>query len=100
MLNFENLFGRPPQFYKLVEDGYLIAIGTGPGGEEITADEYAEIAAIIAAPPTAPHGYDYRLTDALEWEPYELPPEPDPEGQPVDDPAEALALLLGGDGNG
>ena len=93
MLNFDNLFGRPPRFYKLVEDGYLIAIGTGPGGEEITADEYAEIAAIIAAPPTAPHGYDYRLTDALEWEQYELPPAPDPMDE-VLSPEETAAKIL------
>lgn len=42
-------------------------------GEEITADEYQRILAIIANRPTAPEGYGYRLTEALEWELYELP---------------------------
>lgn len=41
-------------------------------GKEITAEEYDNIIEIIHNKPTAPNGYDYRLTDGLEWELYEL----------------------------
>lgn len=88
------------RYFKLVSNGYIISIGTGDGGEEITAEEYDEINAIIADKPTLPEGYGYRLTAALEWEQYELPPAPDPETQPANDAAELLELLLGGEDNG
>lgn len=44
-------------------------------GVEITEPEYNEIQSLIKNRPTAPDGYAYRLTDALEWELYELPTE-------------------------
>ena len=93
-------FFSAKRHYKIVENGELVSIGIGGGGEEITEAEYAEIEAVIAAKPEPPNGYDYRLTAALEWEQYELPPAPDPETLPVDDPLEALELLLGGGANG
>ena len=82
--------------YKRVEDGYLILIGEGSGGTEITAAEYDRLAALIAAKPAAPEGWDYRLTAGLEWELCELPPVPgeDPEDEPLD-PARALELICG-----
>lgn len=42
-------------------------------GEKITETEYDNILQIIRSKPTAPDGYDYRLTEDLEWELYELP---------------------------
>lgn len=61
--------------------------------EEITETEYSRIRGIIRNKPTAPDGYGYHLTDALEWELYEVPVE-------VEDPelteAEVLEILLGG----
>ncbi len=64
-------------------------------GEKITEAEYSEILSTLRKPPAAPEGYGYRLTEALEWERYELPAEdPDPEltGE------EALSMILGGNG--
>lgn len=62
-------------------------------GEEITQERYDEIRAMIANKPVAPDGYGYRLTDGLEWELYELPPEdPDPDLTAE----EALDTILGG----
>lgn len=54
--------------YKEAADGYIAGIGTGFGGTEITQEEYNCILAAIQTRPEPPEGYDYRLTDALEWE--------------------------------
>lgn len=58
-------------------------------GSEISAEMYAEIRAILDDMPTAPQGYFYILTENLEWELREAPPdEPDAE--------EILSILTGG----
>lgn len=61
--------------YKYINDGYIIGVGSGAGaGEPITEDEYNKILDKINNRPTAPEGFTYRLTTALEWELAELPP--------------------------
>lgn len=68
--------------YKIVDNGYLVAVGRGPGGTEITAEEYASFMEIIRSRPTPPEGFDYRLNEDLIWELLEpLPVEP---VEPVD----------------
>ena len=60
---------------KYINDNYIVGVGTGAGtGSEITEDEYNEILDKINNRPTAPEGFTYRLTTALEWELVELPP--------------------------
>lgn len=81
--------------YKEIENGYISRIGVGFDGIEITAEEYERIKKAISASPTSPEGYDYRLTESLEWELYELPPI-DPVEEEISD-SEALAIILGGD---
>ena len=67
------------RFYKTVSDGYLVSVGTGAGGEEITKQEYADILTAIRNKPTPRYGHDYRLKTDLTLEEYELPPvEPEP----------------------
>ena len=80
------------RYYKMIDNGYLVQIGTGYGGEEITAEEYHAIAEVISAVPTAPDGYSYRLKADLTWELYELPAV---EEELTAD--EALAIILGGE---
>lgn len=41
-------------------------------GVEITEKKYHEIFDIIKNKPIPPEGYDYKLSDALEWEAYEV----------------------------
>lgn len=41
-------------------------------GKKITKSQYDEILTILRNIPAAPDGYGYRLTEALEWELYEL----------------------------
>ena len=60
-------------FYKYIDDEFIIGVGTGSGGEEITEQEYSTILDKINNRPEAPEGYSYRLTTAMEWELCETP---------------------------
>lgn len=62
-------------------------------GKEITEAEYNEILSMLRNRPIAPDGFAYRLTENLEWELYELPPE-DPDPELTD--AEAIEIIMGG----
>lgn len=78
---------------KVIENGFITAIGTGIVGTEITESEYSTIMQKIRSKPTDPEGYQYKLrADNLEWELVELPPVEDPE-LTAD---EALGIILGG----
>lgn len=71
--------------YKTVSGGYLVSIGIGINGEEITNKEYCEILSIIRNKPKAREGFGFRLKTDLTWEEYALPPiEPNP---PTDEEA-------------
>lgn len=81
------------KFYKIISDGYILAVGTDIGGTEITAAEYDEIMAVIRNKPAATETTDYRLKEDLTWEAYPVePPDPDPEL----DGDDVLEILLGG----
>lgn len=60
-------------FYKYINDKFIIGVGTGTGGEEISEQEYNAILGKINNRPEAPEGYSYRLTTAMEWELAEIP---------------------------
>ena len=81
-------------YWMQVINGYIAAIGTGEGNEEITKAEYNEILSMLRSRPEAPEGYAYCLTKDLVWEQYELPPE---ENDPELSEAEMLEILLGGE---
>lgn len=81
------------RYFKLVNDGYILFIGKGNCGTEITESEYNEIMSVIQNHPQETETIAYRLKDDLTWEPYEM--EPIPESDEVDD-SEALEILLGG----
>lgn len=80
------------RFYKQTADGYIISIGTGAGGTEITESEYNEIMSAIKNKPEATETTDYQLKTDLTWEPFEIEPVTDPD---IDD-TEALNIILGG----
>lgn len=61
------------RYYKIIDGGYILGIGTGLDGEEITEQEYADIYAVIQSRPEPPDGYDYRLKENMEWELVEMP---------------------------
>lgn len=83
------------RYYKQTSDNYIIAIGTGAGGTEVTKVEYDEIMAIIQNRPAA-EGKGYRLKTDLTWEAYDLPPEPEPSDEDELSDTQALNILLGG----
>lgn len=82
------------RYYKQTSNNYIIAIGTGLGGTEITKAEYDEIMAIIQNRPSA-EGKGYRLKTDLTWEAYDLPPEPEPSDEDELSDAEALKVIMG-----
>lgn len=84
-------------YYKqLTSDvAYIIAVGTGYGGTEITKTEYDNILSAIRSRPSE-SGKGYRLKTDLTWEEYDLPPEPDPSDDDELSDKDALSILLGG----
>lgn len=56
------------RYYKLENGDYLLSVGTGNGGEEITETEYDNIMDTIRSSPTATEGYGYHLKSDLTWE--------------------------------
>ena len=82
------------RYYKQISDNYIIAIGTGYGGEEISETEYNERMAIIQNAPKA-DGKGYKLRTALPWEESDLPPVVVSADCDLS-PEEAMNILLGG----
>ena len=59
--------------YKIViTDGYILGVGEVPNGGNISKAEFDRMTDIINQKPTAPEGYDYKLTEGLEWELFEV----------------------------
>ena len=83
-------------FAQYSDENFLISIGTGYGGTEITEVEYNNILSVIRSRPTPPAGFDYRLKADLTWEQYELPPEPERSDTDEITDDEAMAIILGG----
>lgn len=72
-------------YYKIVDNDYIVAIGKGNQGTEITPEEYDNIMSIIKS---APHedGKGYRLKTDLTWESYDVEPievEEEPSAQEI-----------------
>lgn len=83
------------RYYKQTDDVYILTVGVGVGGMEISAAEYSEILSIIQNRPIA-EGKGYRLKTDLTWEAYDLPPEPEPSDEDELSDTQALNILLGG----
>ena len=82
------------RYYKQIDGDYLIAIGTGPGGEEIAKEEYDEIMTVIRSCPADEPGFTHRLKADLTWEQVEVPVIPEEEREISDE--QALEIILGG----
>ena len=82
------------RYYKIIDNGYILAIGTGGGGVEITEQEYNSIMNVIQQKPPRTTTTDFMLKTDLTWEEYELPPVP--EDDEIGD-EEALDIITGGE---
>ena len=80
-------------YYKSILSGYIIAISKDSGEMTITEAEYNHITEIIRSRPKAPEGYEYRLTESLEWELCEVPVVEDVEENEEATEADYLAAL-------
>lgn len=76
------------QYGKLISTGYILAVGIGIGGAEISETEYNEILSVIQNKPAATETTDYLLREDLTWEEYHHAPI-DP---PIDETDKAQAL--------
>ena len=83
------------RYFKILQDGYILSIGKGSGGEDLTESEYMQILDSIRNKPVAPDGYVYRLKSDLTWERLEQQVAPEDADPDLTD-AEALAIILGG----
>lgn len=81
------------RYYKNIDGDYLVSIGTGSGGEEITPEEYENLLSIIRDRPVAESGYAYKLRTDLSWELVEVPVVEDDAEATEDDYISALAEL-------
>lgn len=81
------------RYYKNIDNGYILAIGVGGGGTEITEAEYNTIMAVIQQKPKWENDVDYHLKTDLTWESYERILE---ESSDEIDAEEALEILTGG----
>ena len=86
------------EYYKEIENGYIIGIGTH-GNDTVTAiteEEHNALLAVIRNAPSAPDGYAYLLNaDTLTWELTELPPEPEPDPEATTEDYQAALGELG-----
>ncbi len=81
------------RYYKDIQNGFIVAIGTGGGGVEITESEYNSILAVIQNKPARTETTDYHLREDMTWEEYERI-EPPIEDEPSAE--EVVDILLGG----
>lgn len=83
-------------YFKLEENGYILAVGRGGGKTPITADEYDAIMVAMETRPAPSPGVDYRLRYDLSWESYTVEAPPEEDGRPTQaDYALAARILLG-----
>ena len=83
------------RYYKQTDGMYILTVGVGVGGIEISVDEYREILSVIQNRPIA-EDKGYRLKADLTWEEYDLPPVPEPSDNDEISTDEALNIILGG----
>ena len=54
--------------FKIVRDGYILTVGTGVGGEEISENEYRTLFDIFMERPSSENDIYELRADTLEWE--------------------------------
>lgn len=81
------------RYFEVSEDGYVLCIGTGLGGTEVTEERYNAVLSVLQNRPQETEIIGYRLKTDLTWDSYEKEPEPEP--TEIDE-SEAFNILIGG----
>lgn len=81
-------------YYKNIENEYIVSVGTGNSDNPIQKKEYNEIMSVIRSCPNE-NGKGYRLRTDLTWEEYDLPPVVLSDDDELST-EEAMNILLGG----
>ena len=55
-------------YYKIINDGIIVAVGEGYNEPQISKEEYSKILSTIKTAPIASDGFTYRLREDLTWE--------------------------------
>lgn len=66
------------RYFKQIENGYILSVGTGAGWTEIDENEYSTILEALRQIPSEA-GKQYKLTVNLTWEEFDIPEDEDPE---------------------
>ena len=66
-------------YKKIIQNGYIVAVGSGDFGTDITEDEYNALLEILQNRPQETAEIGYRLKTDLTWESYEKEPQPEPD---------------------
>ena len=82
------------RYFEIHNNGYIVGVGKGDIGLEITEERYNAVLSALPLKPPATEDTDYLLTVDLAWEAYSIPPAPPPEPTP-EDKAEAYDILMG-----
>jgi hypothetical protein len=61
------------RYYKIIENGYFLGVGSGIGGTEITKEEHDRLLEVIMNHPEAKENCGYCLREDLTWELCEFP---------------------------
>ena len=56
------------RYYKIVDKGYIFAVGSGDGGTKITKSEYNDIMKAIESKPVDKRDLFHRLKEDMTWE--------------------------------
>ena len=82
------------RYFEIQNNGYVVGVGKGNVGIEISEERYNSVLSALPLKPPATENTDYLLTIGLVWEPYERPPAP-PLEPTIEDKAEAYDILMG-----
>ena len=79
-----------------VSNGYIICVGDGDGGVEISNERYNAILSALQNKPQVTDAINYRLKIDLTWESYEAEFTPDEDPEPTEEERlDAYDILMG-----
>lgn len=83
------------RYYKQVSNGYIVSVGIGNTGVEITKDEYDKIREVVKSSPEDNDKFNYRLKENLSWDSFipEIVKDPETSDEKVERVTKAIEKL-------